>query len=171
MVRLRPEVSKGRLGEPLHQNTFCMLSSMAWATNKLFHSVAQAKKLMPSMAWATIEKLPSMAWATNILLPRMICTTNIVLSSMTWAKHGMLLTFGKFSILEVKTSNAKVRRADCVLEKEFCFLSVSQVRLIEHVTLTIFYTLPINARVPRKGVKVELTWVFSPDITEIFGFI
>jgi len=68
-------------------------------------------------------------------------------------------TFGKFSILEVKTSNASVRRADCVLEKEFSFLRVTQVRLIEHVALTVFHSLPISASVP------DITAVFVLEVT------
>ena len=63
-----------------------------------------------------------------------------------------VLAFRKFPVLEVETSNTKVRRGNCVLEKEFRFLAVTQVRLIEHVPLAVFHPIPIDPRVPEKAV-------------------
>ena len=63
-----------------------------------------------------------------------------------------VLAFRKFPVLEVETSNAKVRRSNCVLEKEFSFLPVTKVRLVEHVPLAVFYPIPINPGVPEKTI-------------------
>ena len=63
-------------------------------------------------------------------------------------------TFGKFSVFEVETRNSKIGRGNRVLEKEFRFLPITQVGLIEHVPLTIFHSFPINACVPKnRGVE------------------
>jgi len=68
-------------------------------------------------------------------------------------------TFRKFPVLEVETSNAKVRRSNCVLEKEFSFLPVTKVRLVEHVPLAVFYPIPINPCVP------DIAAVFVLEVT------
>ena len=76
-----------------------------------------------------------------------------------------VLAFRKFPVLEVETSNAKVRRSNCVLEKEFSFLPVTKVRLVEHVPLTVFYPIPINPCVPEKTVGGGPFITCEPHIT------
>jgi len=74
-------------------------------------------------------------------------------------KRGLPSTFRKFSVLEVETSNAKVRRGNCVLEKEFRFLAVTQVCLVEHIPLIILYSIPIHPCVP------DIAAVFVLEVT------